>query len=39
MKLALCGKTPKKTKIPSDLSSEKFDDILQWSQTVFENLK
>ncbi len=39
MKLALCGKIPKKTKISSDLLSEKLDEILQWSQTVFQNLK
>lgn len=39
IKLALCGKTSKKTKIGSDLTSEKIEDILQWSQTVFENLK
>jgi len=39
MKLALCGKASKKTKINSDLLSEKIEDILQWSQTVFQNLK
>ncbi|MBA4719073.1 MAG: ArsR family transcriptional regulator [Nitrosopumilus sp.] len=39
MKLALCGSTSKKTKIDSDLFSEKFEDILQWSQTVSENMK
>ncbi len=39
LKLALCGKISKKTKIDSDLFSEKFEDILQWSQTVFENMK
>ena len=39
MKLALCGKTSKKTKIDSDILSEKLDDILQWSQTVSQNLK
>ena len=39
MKLVLCGKIPKKTKINSDLSSEKIGDILQWSQTVFQNIK
>ena len=39
MKLALCGKVPKKTKIDSDLLSEKLEDVLQWSQTVFENMK
>ena len=39
MRLALCGKVSKKTKIDSDLLSEKFEDILQWSQTVSQNLK
>lgn len=39
MKLALCGKISKKTKINSDLLSEKLEDILQWSQTVFESMK
>jgi len=39
MKLTLCGKASKKTKINSDLLSEKIEDILQWSQTVFQNLK
>jgi methanogenic corrinoid protein MtbC1 len=39
MKLALCGKTSKKAKTISDLSSEKIGDILQWSQTVFQNTK
>ena len=39
MKLLLCGKTSKKTKINSDLVSEKLDEILQWSQTVSGNLK
>ena len=39
MKLALCGKVSKKTKIRSDLTSEKIEDILQWSQTVSENIK
>jgi len=39
MKLVLCGKISKKTKTDSDLFSEKFEDILQWSKTVFENMK
>ena len=39
MKLALCGKVSKKTKIKSDVVSSKIGDILQWSQTVFDNLK
>lgn len=39
MKLILCGKVSKRSKIQSDLISEKFDDVIQWSQTVFQNLK
>lgn len=39
MKLALCGKTSKKSKSHSDLVSEKIEDILQWSQSTFENMK
>jgi methanogenic corrinoid protein MtbC1 len=39
MKLVLCGKISKKSKINSDLASEKIEDILQWSQTVSQNLK
>ena len=39
MKLALCGKTSKKTKMNADLVSEKIEEILQWSHTVSENLK
>ena len=39
MKLTLCGKVSKKTKIQSDLTSEKIGDILQWSQTISQNLK
>ena len=39
MKLVLCGKVSKKTKIVSDLASEKIEDIIQWSQTISENLK
>ena len=39
MKLILCGKASKKAKILSDLSSEKIEDVLQWSQTVFQNIK
>jgi hypothetical protein len=37
--LALCGKVGKKTKIQSDLISEKFEDVLQWSKTVSESSK
>ena len=39
IRLALCGKVEKKTKINSDITSEKFDDVLQWSETVYESLK
>jgi hypothetical protein len=39
MRLALCGNISKKTNIDSDLFSEKFEDILQWSQTISENMK
>ena len=39
MKLVLCGKTSKKTKVNSDLSSEKIGDVLQWSHTVSENIQ
>ena len=39
IKLALCGKISKKTKINSDLLSDKIGDILQWSNTISENLK
>ncbi len=39
MKLVLCGTVSKKTKIISDLTSEKIEDILQWSQTISQNLK
>ena len=36
--LVLSGKIGKKLKIKSDLQTEKFEEILQWSQTKFENL-
>ncbi|MGI9567873.1 MAG: ArsR family transcriptional regulator [Nitrosopumilus sp.] len=39
MKLALCGKVSKRIKIKSDLISDSLEDILQWSQTVSENMK
>ena len=39
MKLVLCGKLSKKTKIKSDLISERIDNILQWSETVSLNNK
>jgi len=36
--LILSGKIGKKVKIKSDLQTEQFEDILQWSQTKFENI-
>ena len=36
--LILSGKIGKKITIKSELQSEKLDDILQWSQTKFENI-
>jgi hypothetical protein len=36
--LVLSGKIGKKVTIKSDLQTEKLEDILQWSQTKFENL-
>lgn len=39
MKLILCGKVSKKTKINSDMVSDKIEEVLQWSQTVSQNLK
>ena len=39
IKLALCGKISKKTKIKSDLLSDNISDILQWSNTISENIK
>ena len=39
MKLALCGNISKKTKINSDFLSDNIDDILDWSNTVSENIK
>ena len=39
MKLILCGHVSKKTKMKSDLTTEKIEDALQWSQTISQNLK
>ena len=36
--LILSGKIGRKTKIKSDLLTDKLEDIIQWSQTKFENL-
>ena len=38
MNLILCGKLEKKSKFDCDLQTEKFDDVIQWSETKFENL-
>lgn len=39
IRLALCGKVGKKNKIQSDFTSSKFEDILQWSKTVYHSSK
>ena len=39
VRLVLCGKISKKSQIVSDLTSDKIEDVLQWSRTVSENLK
>jgi len=39
IKLALCGKISKKTKINSDLLSDNIGDVLQWSNTMSQNIK
>ena len=39
MKLVLCGKAPKKTKIKAEFISRKFEEVFQWTQTISENLK
>jgi|TARA_B100001750_G_scaffold223277_1_gene213361 hypothetical protein len=36
--LILLGKIGKKIKIESDLQTEKLEDIIQWSETKFENI-
>ena len=36
--IALSGKTGKKVKIKADLSSPKLEEILQWSNSKFENI-
>ena len=38
LRLVLCGRAGKKTRIESDFASAKFDDIVQWSKTASENL-
>ena len=39
LKLALCGNISKKSKINSDLLSDNIGDILQWSNTISDNIK
>jgi len=39
MSLVLCGKIEKKAKLDCDLQTEKFEDVINWSETVYENLK
>ena len=39
IRLALCGKVGKKSKIKSDFISEKFEDLLQWSKMVYQSPK
>jgi len=39
MKLVLCGKLENKTKLNCDLHTEKFEDVIQWSETVYDNSK
>ena len=36
--LILSGKIGKKTSIKSDLQTEKLEDMIQWSETTFENM-
>ena len=38
LKLILCGKARRKTKLASDFASDKFDDIIRWSKTASESL-
>ena len=37
MNLVLCGKIEKKTKLDCDLQTEKFEDVIQWCETIYEN--
>ena len=37
IRLVLCGKVSKKTKIESDLVAEDLDTILQWTESVYES--
>jgi len=39
MHLVLCGKLEKRAKLECDLLAEKFENVRQWSETVYENSK
>lgn len=39
MNLILCGQVEKKSKFDCDLQTEKFEDVIQWAETKFENSK
>lgn len=39
MNLILCGQVEKKAKFDCDLQTEKFEDVIQWAETKFENSK
>jgi len=39
MNLILCGQVEKKSKFDCDLQTEKFEEVIQWSETKFENSK
>ena len=39
MKLILCGKLEENVKLDCDLQTEKFEDVLQWSETVYGSTK
>lgn len=39
MSLILCGQVEKKVKLDCDLFTEKFESVIQWSDTTYENSK
>lgn len=39
MSLILCGQNEKKVKLDCDLQTEKFESVIQWSDTTYENSK
>lgn len=39
MKLVLCGNFEKKPKIDSDMLTNKFEDVIQWSETAYQSSK